>query len=115
MRRDHPLAEKELLEAADLLKYPVLCGKYEFLKQPFATFLPSDADIKILPSEYDMSTQSRSMLSEEIIIIHSHWANYYVGNLKVIPSHIYAGQIGAVSVYPVLPEIKNFLCFLHPV
>lgn len=109
MRKDHPLTEKETLTDTDLLNYPILCGTYEYLKKPFTSCLPAEARVHILPEEYDMTTQSRSMLSEELIMIHSHWKNIYSSLLKVVPSELGAGRIGAVSTKPTTMTAENFL------
>ena len=109
MRKSHPLAGREMLSRSDLLLYPILCGTYEYLKKPFTDCLPEGADIRVLSEEYDMTTQSRSMLSEEMIMIHSHWTNLYSSLLAVVPSELPAGRIGAVSVSPVPDNVSRFL------
>lgn len=113
MRPDHPLAEKEILTPDDLRRYPILCGKYEFLKYPFADCLPSDTLIRPLPDEYDNAARIRSQLSEELIIIHSHWANCYSNTLRVVPSEITAGQIGVVYRTPVGKLLNRFISLSH--
>ena len=112
MRPDHPLAEKTLLSEDDLLRYPILCGKYEFLKLPFAESLPTNTTVRPLQDEYDISARIRSHTSEELIIIHSHWANCYSNMLRVIPSTLSAGQIGAVCCPPVSKQTSRFLQYL---
>ena len=109
MSKSHPLAMKSVLETADLLRYPVLCGTYNYLKQPMSSFLPDGVTIHNLETGYDSSTQSRSMYSEDLIMIHSHWSNCYTSILKVIPSMISAGRVGAVSRSPESKIITEFI------
>ena len=109
MRKNHPFAVKKVLETSDLFRYPILCGTYHYLRQPMNSFLPDGVTIHNLEAGYDASTQSRSMYSEDLIMIHSHWSNCYTSTLKVIPSTIPAGRIGAVSRSPVSKMISEFI------
>ena len=109
MRPDHPLSGKALISEADLVRYPVLCGRYEFLKLPFEKALPEGATICHLQDEYDASVRMRSQMSEELIIIHSHWASCYSNMLHVIPSDIPSGQIGVVCRTQVTNTIQNLI------
>ena len=109
MSRKHPLSKREIICVDDLTGYPVLCGAYEYLKLPMEQCLPSDLKIQRLDAGYDASTQSRSMYSEELIMIHSHWGNCYSSTLRVVPSNIPAGRVGAVSRAPVSQAVTLFL------
>lgn len=109
MSRNHPLAERESLSPDDLTGYPVLCGAYDYLKLPMEQCLPPELDIHRLDAAYDSSTQSRSMFSDELIMIHAHWGNCYSGALRVVPSFIPAGRVGAVSRSPAPRVVTMFL------
>ena len=96
MRSDHPLASKTVLDIEDLRAYPILCGRYDYLAQPFRKGLPQGLDIRLLPDSYNMAIHSMIQLSDELFVIHSHWKNCHGAMLQVIPSSLPAGRIGAV-------------------
>ena len=96
VRPGHPLSQKEMLTAEELKGYTVLCGQYDYLKAPFEESLPPFVTCKKLGSAYDYDIQMKSLLGDELIIIHSRWGKIYRQNLVVIPSNIPAGWMGAI-------------------
>ncbi len=115
MRKDHPLSGKSLLTKDDLLRYPIICGTYDFLKQSFENSLPDGTEIHKLSTEYDMATKNRSMLSlpGEMIMIHGHWESCYSNMMTVIPSDIPAGRIGVVYASSENSLISGFLSCIN--
>lgn len=96
MRPGHPLSLRRSLTKADLAGAHVLVGSYPYLKVPFAEVLPKNAELVELDRAYDMAVRTRIVGSDELLVILSRWASQYEGPLKVVPSRIHVGRIGAV-------------------
>lgn len=113
MRPDHPLAKNSFITMDDLENIKIICGRYEYLKAPFAKQLAfSRAILQPIDKEYDMSTRIKSLISDEIIVIHSLWSHSCDLFLKVIPSNIPAGRVGVIYRTPPPQLVQCFLPFL---
>ena len=115
MSLSHPLSHKKRLTKDDLKKYPILVGQYSYLKNTFENQLPQECQIIHLKQEYDLSTCSNLLVSHELMIIHSLWKENYTPLLKVIPSSIKAGDIGALYHQNHSKTLELFLEYLKSI
>jgi DNA-binding transcriptional LysR family regulator len=107
---DHKLAKAPMITKNLLKGVNVLCGCYPYLKTTFTEQLKdSGARLHIMNKEYDMSARANSLLSDEVMVIDSLWSPAYESFLKVVPSNIPSGLVGAVFQPPASKAVKAFL------
>lgn len=109
MSPSHPLAHKKRLSKKDLEKYPLLIGQYTYLEKSFEKQLPPACTLTFLNQEYDLTTCSNLLVSNEMMVIHSLWKDNYTSLLKVIPSSINAGDVGILYHKEHKKELDLFL------
>lgn len=63
-----PLSFKKRLTKNDLKKYPILVGQYSYLKDSFESQLPKECQIIQFEQEYDLSTCSNLLVSNETML-----------------------------------------------
>ena len=98
MNPGHPLACKEKITPDLLSPYHILCGKYSYLKLPFAKQLAAyGIRSEQIDEEYRMDTRLKTLSTEDIFVIHSLWSQPHADILTVVPSDIPAGGMGVVS------------------
>lgn len=96
MRPGHPLSLRRSLTKKDVASSRVLVGSYPYLKVGFVQVLPKETEVIELPDPYDMSARARAIGSDDMLVILSRWTSQYAGPLKVVPSRIHVGRVGAV-------------------
>ena len=98
MNPEHPLAGKEKITPEMLSPYRILCGKYSYMKLPFAKQLAAyGIRSEQIDEEYRMDTRLKTLSSGDIYVIHSLWSRPHADILTVVPSDIPAGGMGVVS------------------
>lgn len=98
MNPGHPLAGKEKITPDLLSPYHILCGRYSYLKLPFAEQLAAyGIRSEQIDEEYRMDTRLKTLSSGDIFVIHSLWSRPHADILTVVPSDIPAGGMGVVS------------------
>ena len=98
MNPEHPLAGKEKITPELLAPYHILCGKYSYMKLPFAKQLAAyGIRSEQIDQEYRMDTRLKTLSSVDIFVIHSLWSRPHADILTVVPSDIPAGGMGVVS------------------
>lgn len=113
---DHPLASVPMITMDLLFGVKIICGSYDYLKTPFVKQLsPSNAILKPIGKEYDMSIRTERLMSNKIMVIHSLWSNPYESFLKVIPSNISAGRVGVIYSILHSSSVMRFLPFLKKI
>lgn len=91
------LARKKKIRPQDLKDVRVLCGTYEYMEASFEEMLKdTGAKMQDLHTEYNLESMVQAKFQESLLVFHSHWENCYSHILKVLPSHIIAGSVGAV-------------------
>lgn len=96
MRPGHKLSLRRSITKADLANVRVLGGSYPFLKVTYANALPAGINLTELDRAYDMAVRARVMGSDEAFVILSRWTSQYEASLKVVPSRMRCGRVGAV-------------------
>ena len=108
----HPLARLKKIKQEDLKNQTILIGQYNYLKDSFITQLPQSSNFVSLDHEYDMSTCTNVLVSQEMMVIHSLWSDNYTSMLKVIPSNTNAGNIGVLCCQEPSKELDLFINYL---
>ena len=110
MNPEHPLSAKEMITPDLLSPYHILCGKYIYLKTPFAEQLAAyGIRSEQIDEEYHMDTRLKTLSSGDIYVIHSLWSRPHADILTVIPSDIPAGGMGVVSRERVSAAAASFV------
>ena len=98
MKPGHPLANEQIISARMLRPYKVLYGSYDYLKCSFPVQLAKyGIESFPVPEEYGMQIRMETLSSDQVFVIHSLWSRPYESILKVVPSSIPAGQVGALT------------------
>lgn len=119
MSRDHMLAGKEMITRHDLRQETVLCGSYDYMKKSFMSVLKDCCGrLENIEGEYNMSVRMQTFASDRLFAIHYMWADQYESLLKVLPSDLSIGNVGAVynpdkreSVMQFIEYLRNAGCF----
>lgn len=109
MRSGHPLSLKRAITKADLAGRRVVVGSYPYLKVGFEEVLPKGTELLELDRAYDMAVRARIVGSDEMLVILSRWASQYEASLKVVPSRIHVGRVGAVVRSEKNPVVEAFI------
>lgn len=109
MRPGHPLSLKRSIAKNDLVGKRVVVGSYPYLKVGFDEVLPKGTELLELDCAYDMAVRTRIIGSDELLVILSRWASQYEASLKVVPSRIHVGRVGAVVRTEKSPVAEAFI------
>ena len=112
MSHIHPLHNNKIITKENLKKYPIIIGQYNYLKDPFIKQLPNQLNTIELNHEYDLTTCTELLISEELMVIHSSWKENYQNILTVKPSNIDAGNVGVLYHKKHSSIIKSFIPYL---
>ncbi len=113
MHPHHPLSSCPSLDIKDLQGYTIVCGRYEYLKEPFQAKLQGyGLTLRPINTEYTMSFRTGQLSSDEIFVLHSMWSQAYTRFFNVIPSNIPAGRIGIIYRNPASEAVQHFLSCL---
>ena len=86
--------------------------QYDYLKDSMVHNLLKKAHLKSLSHEYDLSTCTNVLVSQDLMIIHTSWTENYNALFKVIPSDQSAGNVGILCHKEHPQEVDLFLEFL---
>ncbi len=114
MSHEHILARKEKIIRQDLCQETILCGSYDYMKKTFTSVLKDCCNhLENIEGEYNMSIRMQTFASDRLFAVHYLWADQYEPLLKVLPSDLSIGNVGAVYNPDRQENVMQFIEYLR--
>lgn len=114
VNEESALAQKDKIQLQNLDGRMVLCRSYQYMEVPFEEMLKdSGAKLQTLHTEYNLESMAQAKFNNSMLVFHSHWKNCYSHILKVLPSDIRDGSVGAAMRKEDRERMKNLVAELE--
>jgi DNA-binding transcriptional LysR family regulator len=111
MKPENPLAKKEILHLEDLKDVTILCGRTNYMKEPFENYFKNVGNFIVTNENYDLTKELCHLTQNSVYLITNEWKKFHETFLRVVPSDIDSGMIGMIYNEHTPTHIKTFLDF----